>query len=310
MEAAREEGRKEGEKSAREKKEKEAIQAEKGKFFTPWSEIWDQQCVDKSKCNGALDRVSRTKDFAENIPEYKDILDRSKSQKTKAAELDQDFSDLNVNDNGDHSSHKGKKKNKAKSKDRVAPNALQPSYSKSSSSFHSSSGSLSSNNMGSPTSNGSLVSILSQSNEWPDFSGRIPSTRAHMIPNVNNSTCYKYFITICQAVLGIDCRDQVRLEKIASGLAESDYNFICAPREHGNYFDHQPCWILVPACPLDSIKNWSPGDAYPVLAVANSSGGIDVEMAYQIMCPFVYDGDNFDAKERKNSDVLKGQNVR
>ena len=108
-EAARKEGRKEGEKSAREKKEKEAIQAEKGKFFTPWSEIWDQQCVDKSKCNGALDRVSRTKDFAENIPEYKDILDRSKSQKTKAAELDQDFSDLNVNDNGDHSRHKKKK---------------------------------------------------------------------------------------------------------------------------------------------------------------------------------------------------------
>lgn len=110
VEAAREEGRKEGEKSAREKKEKEAIQAEKGKFFTPWSEIWDQQCVDKSKCNGALDRVSRTKDFAENIPEYKDILDRSKSQKTKAAELDQDFSDLNVNDNGDHSRHKKKKR--------------------------------------------------------------------------------------------------------------------------------------------------------------------------------------------------------
>ena len=106
-----------------------------------------------------------------------------------------------------------------------------------------------------------------------------------MIPNPKSTYCYKYYSAICQAVLGIRCNDASRLEKMAKGVAESDYNFLRASHnKHGDYFDSKPCWILVPACPFKKIRDWNSNDSYPVLAVARG---------FSMMCHFGYNDKSF-----------------
>ena len=65
--------------------------------------------------------------------------------------------------------------------------------------------------------------------EYPAFSGQYPSTRAHMIPDPATTECYRYYVSICQAVVGFESAKVHLLERIAKGLAVSKYNFLRAP---------------------------------------------------------------------------------
>lgn len=135
----------------------------------------------------------------------------------------------------------------------------------------------------------------------------LPSTRAHMIPDPNTSDCHNYYNAICQAVVG---RPVGGTKLLARRLAtESKYNLLRAPFQHGDYFDHKPCWILVPACPLQNILKWETKDTYPVLAVACGYGGTTKEEAYQMMCCTIYNDTNDDTIYPKRSKCKKEEFV-
>jgi hypothetical protein len=69
----------------REKQRKEARLLEKGKFFSPWPAVWEVETVPKKECYGAFETVCRPKGFADNVPQYKDILDLSDPEKRNAS---------------------------------------------------------------------------------------------------------------------------------------------------------------------------------------------------------------------------------
>jgi len=288
---------------------------EKGKFFSPWSAVWEVVTVPKQECYGAFATVCRPKGFSDNVPQYKDILDRSDPEKRnasnetivdshglppKATKKDKTKKDKLARYTSSASSKSSKSSNKQRKSSR---NLTGGSVTSSQSDQNSGKASPSLSGNSNASSRNSNASYLSQSKRFPDFGGRRPSTRAHMVPDPNSTECYRYHTVICQAVLGFYQVD-VDVEKLAKGLAESDYNFLRAPHNHGHYFDKKPCWILVPACPLDKIRGWKPGDeAYPVLAVACGCGGTKVEEAYQMMCTHAYNDEDFEKDYGTEEDI-------
>jgi len=238
-----------------------------GKFFSPWTSVWTVEDVDKVKCKGAFEKMRRD----ENFMVYKGILNDVSKIETMPEKKARQIS----------------KKNR-KSRSTLIGTGI-------SSKQHEFSSVASSRSESVKTS----ASNRSQSMQYPDFSGRIPSTRAHMIPDPNTSDCHNYYNAICQAVVGCPVRDT---KLLARRLAtESKYNLLRMPYYHGNYFDHKPCWILVPACPLKNILEWKTEDTYPVLAVACGCGGTTEEEAYKMMCPFMYNDTSDDTTYLKRS---------
>ena len=302
--------------------------AEKGLLFTPWPEIWETEKIDKTQLKEQFIKVCR-----EKVPDiYKEIVrpieDRqSKNEFPLQEEIHESPSaslfQQNMIDDSIRSSRKNKRSGKqsgGKAKNRLSERSVQSQSSRQSRSSRkqtsdvafarSSSSSFSSFRSGfsdreSSTLTGESESIKSTQSQSkiPDFAGVKPSTRAHMIPNIKTSKCFKYYIAICQAVVGIYGKknkpSRPQLEGLVQRLAESKYNFIRAPYGHGEFFDHLPCWILVPACSLEAIIDWDPSQSYPVLAVANSSGNCTFQDAYQRMCPFDYDDDDGDFEENR-----------
>jgi len=128
-----------------------------------------------------------------------------------------------------------------------------------------------------------------------------------MIPNPKTSDCHNYYNAICKAVVGCNVRDT---EGLARRLATySNYNLLRAPMQHGNYFDHKPCWILVPACSLQDILDWKKDATYPVLAVANRCGATKAEDAYLSMCTLMYNDTHDNSKYLKRSKCKKDEFV-
>ena len=136
-----------------------------------------------------------------------------------------------------------------------------------------------------------------------------------MIPNRQKSkggsqTCYKYYNGICQPALGFYTKDSQRLQNIAFEMADCSLNFLRAPINHGLYLNVNPCWILLPACSFEFIKTWTPGTAYPVLAVANGFENVTTKDAYRFLCRQLYHGTDFDdrtANVFKRSKCTKDQ---
>ena len=286
--------------NARAEAEAKAWKLSMGELFTPWPVVWDAHTLEKSSCKDTFERMCRASDYSQTVEEYKSILEWSERQDQSNF---QEIVDMNV---------KGirPKKGKQKKKDRVA---MVASASNRQNRTPSSSGSLNSvssrsvSRLSKTTASGN--SNESQSMQFPSFSGSIPSTRAHMIPNPKTSDCYKYYVVLCKMILGNAIDGHGRLEKIVSKLADSKYNFLRAPIRHGDYFDNLPCWILVPACPLDSIIKWKADESYPVLAIANASGGKTTKEAYRMMCtnPYGSDSNPYDSDSKdEQSEKPKG----
>ena len=266
----------------------EADALEEGKFFSPWTDVWTEKTVLKKECKGAFEKVCRGKDFAGSVPRYKDVLERSRSESEWRRDASKELVEPDT--------PKAAKKPRAKIRNKL--DLIIRSSSSSTSSIQrkrNTAASQRSRNSGrSSLSGNSKASSLSQSLQYPDFGGGLPSTRAHMIPDPYKTSCYKYYSVICQAVLGFRCNEVARLERMAWEMAVSHYNLLRAPTRHGEYFDSKPCWILVPACPFEEIRNWKPDHSYPVLAVARGFSGTTVEDAYRMMCRFGYNDKSFD----------------
>ena len=250
----------------------------KGKLFSPWTSVWTVETVRKDECKGAFKKMRRD----ENFMVYKGILNGVSKIETM-----NDF-------RPEKTARKSSKKNRK---------FRSPSTGTNISSKHDISSVASSQSESVKTS----ASNRSQSMQYPGFSGRLPSTRAHMIPDPNTSDCHNYYNAICQAVVGPPVRDT---KLLARRLAtESEYNWLRAPYLHENYFVHNPCWILVPACPLENILKWKTEDTYPVLAVACGCNGTTKEEAYQMMCSYMYNDTDDDTKYLKRSKCKEGEFV-
>jgi len=280
-----------------------------GNFFSPWTDVWDVEGVNKSKCQGSFDKISRTKGYYKNVVQYKATVEGSEQANRPVDEgpvplrQAKEFHPVPQVATGrmrTPKQRKGKKKKKSSSRsqsgdsspgsnDLVLPLA-HPS---------SSAESLSSYSMASASYHSPSPSCRSQTMDLVDFTGQTPSARARMIPNPGSTDCYKYYTTITQAVLGLKGFDAERLKRIARLLANSDYNLLRAPAFHGNYLDIKPCWILTPGCTLEEMKAWKPGDqSYPVLAMARGCGDTKHEEAYRAMCVHYYNEDTFDTSNK------------
>ena len=276
-----------------------------GTFFAGYGNIWGKNSVPVAKLKGKFDEICREPRYSKDVGVYGELLAKSESQKQKTT-ADPSRASSTSDSRGSGSQQKKKKKNKKKGNSTPDSVGDDPSFSE-----------LSSNNRSTSTST-SLASNRSQSNT-PDFAGGVPSTRAHMIPNRQKSkrggapqTCYKFYNVICQPPIGFSTKDRQRLERIAFEMADCSLNFLRAPAYHGQYLDVSPCWILLPACSFDSIKTWTPGTAYPVLAVANGYEDLTTEDAYRFLSSKPYNDLNFDertAKAFKRSKCTKDQLV-
>lgn len=280
-----------------------------GTFFAGYGDIWEKTSVPVKAIEGRFDEICRDPQYSQEVDAYSELLAKSESEKQRTtAEPYSPISPslpLSTSDSR-RSGSQQKKKKKKKNKGSNTPDSVgdDTSFSELSSGIHSTSTSLASNK--------------SQSNV-PDFAGGVPSTRAHMIPNRQKynkrggtpQTCYKYYGVICQSVLGFSTKDSQRLERIAFEMADCSLNFLRAPVNHGPYLDENPCWILVPACSFNFIKTWTPGEAYPILAVANGcTEDITTEDAYRFLSSRSYNDRDFSertAKTFKRSKCTKGQ---
>jgi len=129
--------------------------------------------------------------------------------------------------------------------------------------------------------------------ENKDFIGDVPSSRAHLVPN--SDCCFPYGVG-CQAVCGVKFRDAKILKKLAEGMVSSDTNVMRSRAVHGELVDTKPCWIFVPLCSLEFIKNWKHRQGYPVMAIAGGFEGVGQpitdEKASSSLCTKPYhDGD-------------------
>jgi hypothetical protein len=277
----------------------------RGKFFSPWTSVWTVETVRKDECKGAFKKMRRD----ENFMVYKGILNgvskietmndfRPEKTERKSNKKNRKFrptlTGTGISSKHDLSSVASSRSESARKSSKGNRKFRSASTGTSISSKHDLSSVASSLSESVKTS----ASNRSLSMQYPDFSGQLPSTRAHMIPDPNTSDCHNYYNAICQAVVGCPVRDT---KLLARRLAtESEYNLLRAPYLHENYFDHKPCWILVPACPLPNILKWKTEDTYPVLAVACGCGGTTKEEAYQMMCSRMYN----DTYDDTNDDTM------
>jgi uncharacterized membrane protein YgcG len=123
----------------------------------------------------------------------------------------------------------------------------------------------------------------------PSFTGSVPSSRAHMVPESNCRFPYGVYL---QAVYGESSDDKKFLRELADKTVDLDLNLLRAPGVHGELFDTNPCWILVPICDRDFIKNWNPEERYDVLAIAGGFTRVGVaitkETANKGLCTHPY----------------------
>lgn len=280
---------------------------DRGNFFAGYSKLWGKASVPATRLAGKFDEIRRDGRYSLGVDVYRELLDQSESQTQQKTSVERcmSFSQSARSDSrvssGNQSEKSKKKKNRKKGSSKADSAADTMS--------------LSENRFASS----SRASSNKSESKTPDFAGGVPSTKAHMIPNRQQSkgggapqTCYKYYNVICQSILGFSTKDSQRLEKIAFEMADCSLNFLRAPVNHGLYLDKNPCWILLPACSFDSIKEWTPGTPYPVLAVANGFDHLTTDEAYQFLCSKAYNDEGFNEKPAstfKRSKCTKDQLV-
>ncbi|KAL3909216.1 MAG: hypothetical protein SGILL_008171, partial [Bacillariaceae sp.] len=306
-----------------------------GNFFCPWPNVWDVEEAKKIECQGKFQEISRKKNYYVDVESYKNIVEDSQQGKAEESAKrpvgerivplrpgkdPSPFPQIIAAPKVKATRRKAKKSSSRSQSSDSSPGpndpGLSPAHNIPLADFDlraRSNDSLASGSYRSASSSKfsirsvrsqSMASVRSQSQEFPDFAGRVPSTRAHMIPNPDSTDCYRYYTAITQAVLGLDYSDTKRMERIARSLAESDYNFLRAPNNHRRCLDIRPCWILTPGCTLQYAKAWKPGQPYPVLAMARGCADISDEEAYLAMSTNYYNAKNY-ATSTKKKGTLK-----
>jgi hypothetical protein len=188
--------------------------------------------------------------------------------------------DVSLKEQDSGSNHKAKKKKKSRN--------LPGSKSSSTTSGKSNTSSIADDGSAPPSvsQEGSLGGLNN-----PDFAGNTASSRAHYIPN--SECCFSHGV-FCQAVCGVELTDKESLRRLADLMMKSDTNLLRAPGVHGELFDQIPCWILVPICSWEFMKNWSHRQGYTVMAIAGGFDAVSDAAAYKGMCKNDYDTDDED----------------
>jgi hypothetical protein len=266
---------------------------EEGTFFSPISRVWKKTPI--KECKGAFDHICRDK-----VEVYEDIVAVVMAVRNTIS--DQNAVESALQEDNSHPSSKNGGNGKSQGS-KLRRRRAYKSQSSVTNDGESSSSSITGNE--SEVSNyspgGSQVSNASASNAlYPDFTGAFPSSKAHLVPQ---SSCRHSHGVACQAVCGVKFDEEVLLKKLADCMVESDTNFLRMRAVHGEMYDTKACWILVPICSLESIKEWKRGEGYPIMAIAGGFTGIGTEVtdeiAYRQLCPKPYHGSDEQAESIK-----------